>query len=124
MSGLFETWSGDDDEVILQMVRLIGKLPEPWWAAWDSRSRWFEEDGTPIVYPDEEEAFATPTSIEKLLPPGVHSRMTSQMGRPIDITVPLYESQVLGDLLLQMLKYDPRSRLTIEAVLNHPWFKL
>jgi serine/threonine-protein kinase SRPK3 len=37
MSRLFKTWSGDDDEVMLQMVRLLGKLPEPWWTSWGKR---------------------------------------------------------------------------------------
>jgi serine/threonine-protein kinase SRPK3 len=30
MGRLFETFNGDDDGVILQMVKLLGKLPEPW----------------------------------------------------------------------------------------------
>ncbi|RDL32476.1 uncharacterized protein BP5553_08932 [Venustampulla echinocandica] len=80
MSRLCETWDGDDDEVILQIVRLLGKLPEPWWPFWDARDRWCKEDGTPIVDPDIGIAFATPFTVDELIALGVHFRIGSATG--------------------------------------------
>jgi serine/threonine protein kinase len=37
--------------------------------------------------------------------------------------VPIEESKVLGNLLMRILKYDPKERLSVEAVLDHLWFK-
>ena len=47
-SPLFENFIDDDDEVIMQMVPLLGKLPKPWWSSWKARGQWYEEDGTPL----------------------------------------------------------------------------
>ena len=38
-SPLFENVMDDDDEVIMQMVPLLGKLPEPWWSSWKARGQ-------------------------------------------------------------------------------------
>ncbi|KAI0391776.1 kinase-like protein [Xylariaceae sp. FL0594] len=38
--------------------------------------------------------------------------------------VPEDEVRQLGNLLHQMLKYDPSERMTIEEVLQHPWFQI
>ncbi|KAK9363900.1 kinase-like domain-containing protein [Lipomyces starkeyi] len=34
---LFESFLGGSFEVIRQIVRTLGKLPEPWWSSWDKR---------------------------------------------------------------------------------------
>jgi serine/threonine-protein kinase SRPK3 len=107
MGRLVETFDGDDDEVILQMVKLLGKLPEPWWTSWDARHRWFDEDGAPLVDPETGKAFVNLCTIEGLLAPGVHFRIGGRTGRPVDITVPLAEAEILASPLLQMLIYDP-----------------
>jgi hypothetical protein len=113
MSRLFETFSGDDDEVMLQMVKLLGKLPESWWTSWDARDHWFDENGTPLVDPETGRAFANTCILEDLLSEGVHFGIGGVTGRPVDITVPPNEREILENLFLQMLKYDPQSRLTI-----------
>ncbi|KAJ5918529.1 Kinase-like protein [Penicillium verhagenii] len=42
---LFEAVVGGKDEVLLQMVQVLGKLPLPWWEAWETKHRYFDEDG-------------------------------------------------------------------------------
>ena len=37
--------------------------------------------------------------------------------------VQIEESKILGNLLIGILKYDPKERLSVEAVLEHSWFK-
>lgn len=122
MRRLFENWDDEDDQVILQMVRLMGKLPEPRWSSWEARDRWFEEDGTPIVNPETGNTFAKPLTFEKLFAEGVHFTMSST-GEKFDVVVPPDEVQDLKDLLFRMLKYDPQARETVESVLDHPWFR-
>lgn len=37
--------------------------------------------------------------------------------------VPIEESKILGDLLMNVLRYDPKKRMNVEAVLEHSWFE-
>ncbi|GIJ82105.1 hypothetical protein Asppvi_000608 [Aspergillus pseudoviridinutans] len=43
---LFEGFNPSVDWVIREQVDVLGKLPLEWWAKWNSRTRWFNEDGT------------------------------------------------------------------------------
>ncbi|KAI9042043.1 kinase-like protein [Aspergillus affinis] len=43
---LFEGFNPSADWVIKENVETLGKLPPQWWQRWDSRSKWFNEDGT------------------------------------------------------------------------------
>ncbi|KAF7171758.1 hypothetical protein CNMCM6106_006140 [Aspergillus hiratsukae] len=43
---LFEGFNPSADWVIREQVDALGKLPLPWWLKWNSRMRWFNEDGT------------------------------------------------------------------------------
>lgn len=36
------------DDVVSEMVRLLGRLPEKWWTRWEARSRYRDEEGRPI----------------------------------------------------------------------------
>ncbi|KAL3425199.1 serine/threonine-protein kinase SRPK3 [Phlyctema vagabunda] len=122
---LFENFMDDDDEVIAQMVPLLGRLPEPWWSAWEARGTWYEEDGTPLVNPDTRKPYMLPDTLEELLN---SSSADADPERTLNAAggyiVPAEESRVLADLLWSILKYDPKERLSVEAVLQHPWFKI
>ncbi|KAI0010245.1 kinase-like protein [Xylariaceae sp. FL0662B] len=51
---------------------------------------------------------------------------TRDYSRPMDLIhfkVPDEEVRVLGDLLESILKYDPKDRIDIDAVLQHTWFR-
>ena len=43
---LFEGFNPSVDWVVKEHVDTFGKLPLPWWQKWESRSKWFNEDGT------------------------------------------------------------------------------
>ncbi|PGH19332.1 hypothetical protein AJ80_03972 [Polytolypa hystricis UAMH7299] len=50
---LFASFFGGNNEIIRQIVQTFGKLPEPWWSAWGSRSIYFGDDGKPNeTWPD------------------------------------------------------------------------
>jgi serine/threonine protein kinase len=41
---LFDTFDGDVDDHIYMMVLILGKLPEPWWSAWEAHKDAFQEE--------------------------------------------------------------------------------
>lgn len=129
---LFDPFFGDTQEVNIQTVEMLGKLPEPWWNAFEHRQLWFEENGEPrsmkiqkqegILLP------ATKSSIhQRLREIGEQDEpLEADEGPTIETTgTRLEEGEVLllSDLLEKMLKYRPEERITIQEVVQHPWFK-
>ncbi|KAG6875410.1 hypothetical protein C0993_009365, partial [Termitomyces sp. T159_Od127] len=53
---LFDSFIGSDVEVLKKTVEMLGRLPEPWWSAFEARSQWFEENGQPKSEQDQERA--------------------------------------------------------------------
>lgn len=109
----------------------LGKLPEPWWSAFENHQLWFNEDGKPkarrlqqVLLPAEK------TSIkQKLASIGNHGdwEVDGQMMEPHGTRLDEIEIQILGDLLEKMLHYRPEDRITISKVISHrshPWFAL
>lgn len=43
---LFESYDGVRDEVLAEVVRTFGKLPDRWWGRWEKRPDYFAEVGT------------------------------------------------------------------------------
>ncbi|TVY87540.1 Serine/threonine-protein kinase [Lachnellula willkommii] len=122
-SPLFENFM-DDDEVIMQMVPLLGKLPEPWWSAWGARGRWYNEGATPLVDPETGRPYMLTDTLEELLSDGGSSSSLllgdsaeGKKNRAGGFVVGIKESRVLGGLLRGILKYDPEERMSVEAVL-------
>ncbi|KAJ7355622.1 hypothetical protein DFH08DRAFT_922643 [Mycena albidolilacea] len=44
---LFESFLGSDTDILRQTVEVLGRLPDPWWASFEERIQWFEDDGEP-----------------------------------------------------------------------------
>lgn len=42
---LFESFLGSDVDILRQIVEMLGRLPDPWWAAFEQRMLWFEGTG-------------------------------------------------------------------------------
>ena len=114
---------GSHTEILKETVEILGRLPDPWWKAFKTRATWFKEDGTPKT------GKADSSSIRDQLrfigaddePP------SSDEGRMIEKTgmkLPENEVELLGDLLEKMLKYRPEERISMDEVVNHPWFKM
>ncbi|TFK27481.1 kinase-like protein [Coprinopsis marcescibilis] len=132
---LFEAFLGSEVDVLKQTVEMLGRLPEPWWGAFEERSRWFEQDGRPRSELEQERSgvllIAYPTSIrEKLreigaqddddvdyMPPG-------PMFEKRRVGLSEAEVELMADLLEKMLRYKPEERIRIGDVVRHPWFML
>jgi serine/threonine-protein kinase SRPK3 len=115
---LMSSYLADDATVVRDAVGLLGKLPEPWWSAFKRRD---EENGEP-------KPTMVKSSIRRRLrqigegdePPRVdEGRMIEAVGTPLEEE----EVALLGDLLEKMLKYRPEERITMQEVVQHPWFE-
>ncbi|KPM42154.1 hypothetical protein AK830_g4414 [Neonectria ditissima] len=110
------------DELIAEMVRFFGKLPEEWWEKWSAREEWFDDQGKYIRTRYEEEwslevALSKPMQIVESYKDGV-----SKMKTVLDTPEP--EQKLMADLLYKLFQYEPSKRATTDEVLEHEWFKM
>ncbi|QKX58032.1 uncharacterized protein TRUGW13939_05152 [Talaromyces rugulosus] len=108
---LFETWAGDPDDVLGEMVSTLGKLPMRWWQKWEKRPEFFLENGT------------WNPNFNRIQTPGFRSldQRLWQMGRGETLqTCELEEMEMasLKDLLLAMLAYEPSDRISANDAMN------
>ena len=127
---LFEPILGDF-LVVKDMIETLGKLPDPWWNYSEHQKR-FEPNGDPRPLEiQRQEGIRLPavkSSIRsKLESVGVDDEPPeTNEGPMIEITgTRLDEEEIvlLDDLLQKMLRYVPEDRITIQEVLQHPWFE-
>lgn len=130
---LFESFLGNDVEVLKQTVETLGRLPDPWWGAFEERGVWFEENGQPMSEQDQDRAGVLLTSHRtsirmKLLEIGEQDNSPSEDKGPMienfGVRLPEEEVDLLADLLQKMLKYNPEERICIQDVIRHPWFTM
>ncbi|KAG6888276.1 hypothetical protein C0992_008957 [Termitomyces sp. T32_za158] len=109
--GLLESFFEDRDEILIDMVRTFGKLPERWWTEWETRDQYFEEDGT--FRPDLHKLSGEPRTID-LKERLEDIRKRDEMG----------QKELSGDLealelvLGKMLRYEPEERIRIDEVVS------
>ncbi|KAF2489397.1 kinase-like protein [Lophium mytilinum] len=119
---LFRDWEGDGEDPKWQMVVLLGKFPEPWWSSWETRKNYFDDNGDPYMTESGHMSVSGARTIEEYVEEGVTHDLNGVITK--SHTIPRDEGRVLADLLGQMLKYDPRERISTATVLEHPWFKM
>ncbi|TPX07214.1 uncharacterized protein E0L32_010917 [Thyridium curvatum] len=109
----------DTDELLAEMVRFFGKLPQSWWDSWEARKDYFDDKGAWLR--DDED-----WSLEVLLskPSEVIEQSGENRGAVENrLETPPLEQRLMADLLRKMCCYEAGKRLSTEEVLNHPWFK-
>ncbi|KAM0227248.1 hypothetical protein ACHAP5_012214 [Fusarium lateritium] len=110
----------DNDELLAEMVRFFGRLPEDWWAQWEARKDYFDQDGKWLR---EEEDWSLEVALIK--PMEIFDAGDKYDEGPIkSLKTSEDEQRLLADLLYQVFQYDPRERIGTEDVLRHGWFKL
>ncbi|KZV75818.1 kinase-like protein [Peniophora sp. CONT] len=125
---LFEVFFGSDIEVLVEIVSVLGRLPDPWWSAFEEHSKWFEENGEPRSQQRMGLIQARKTSIRELIRSiGVgEERPTYALDGPMiekfGVRVDEREVELLGDLLEKMMRYRPEERIKMEEVIAHLWF--
>lgn len=97
------------DEILVEMVRTLGKLPEKWWGKWDARQRYFEEDGT--FKPDCADLIGEPRTVD------IGERVR-RLIRDTDGHLGLEECFVLEQMLGGMLRYEPGDRIQAQELVG------
>ncbi|KAL1871994.1 hypothetical protein VTK73DRAFT_1783 [Phialemonium thermophilum] len=120
----------DDDEYLIAVTLILGKLPEPWWTNWDQSSHLYEAgSGGPhsrlVEIPGRLcKRVPDPRSIkEKILA----CRARGHPGRQEDGEVRNMtdeEVALFADLLEKLLRYAPDERMPAREAINHGWFTM
>lgn len=109
---LFEGFMPDKDDIIAEMIRCLGLLPQHWWMAWQARDEFFLEDGswrTDMTRNRDSKSRSLLLRIQ-------------EMGRENDAPFLQGESMVLEKMLRPMLEYEPSKRATIANLAKSDWF--
>ncbi|KAL4904765.1 kinase-like domain-containing protein [Aspergillus multicolor] len=109
---LFETFAWDPDDILGEMINVLGQPPQEWWKAWANRHKFFNQDGLWI------------TNFARINTPQfrhLHQRMWD-MGRgetpdSCEWDVAGGEPKALEDLLRAMMSFEPGERPTAEQLL-------
>ncbi|KAM0421243.1 hypothetical protein ACHAPT_010965 [Fusarium lateritium] len=110
----------DPDELISEMVRFFGKLPQELWEKWEARADFFDDDGKLL---QEDEDWSLEVALSKPLEVFQMGKDNAKENKR-SLETPEAEQKLLADLLYQLFQYDPRRRLAAEEVLKHGWFKM
>ncbi|KAJ6023893.1 hypothetical protein N7540_004690, partial [Penicillium herquei] len=106
----------DIDELIAEMVRFFGKLPQAWWDKWEARSDFFDDEGNWVWGRPNAQKWSLEVALNnpvEIFRPKAQRLVTSQE-----------EQALLADLLYRIFRYEPEQRLSVDDVLNHDWFKI
>lgn len=133
---LIHTFDDDQDDYLIEMVQMMGPLPEPWWSTtWESRKEWFkdEPDSQGRVLYKNPPPPAEPNPMSSVHPSIVQDARSLQeklgagvwyMDAGIHRDMSKEEIEVFANLLGKVLSFDPKDRLTAKGVQEHEWFKM
>lgn len=136
---LFSLYEDDDDEYLDSMVRVLGRMPEPWWSTtWEYRKKlWTDETddlGRPIPVGAPLSSSITATihpsvaygtrSLTEVLEAGVWYIETRGLGGNQHRDISDEEKVLFADLLGRLLKWQPQDRMSARDALGHEWFKM
>lgn len=116
----FESLAPSLDDVTIQHVDMLGKLPERWWREWKERANWFDEDGRKNV--KEELRWRHWTG---------YWDWDTRFSQFIRLSREDYEFDYFTDeeeiafqsMLKAMLVLEPTQRATIQQVLDCEWMQ-
>ncbi|KAE9364021.1 kinase-like protein [Stipitochalara longipes BDJ] len=128
---LFESRGGGKNEVMMQVVRILGRVPEIWRSAWEEMMEQYVENRKSKTELSEVDLDAVEFLSEKTIAhfgveDWVHERLRKDevfLGR-YDAIMPPNESVQFGDLLNNIFRWVPEERLSLNDILGHPWFTM
>ncbi|EEH41372.2 kinase domain-containing protein [Paracoccidioides lutzii Pb01] len=115
----FEAFPVTLDEVTIEHVEMLGKLPDRWWSKWEERSNWFE-DGHKNVKETLRQWYGNSTR-------DWTQRFTEYIRHPRERkrfdTFSTEEENAFCDMMKSMLVLEPSKRATIEKVVGCEWMQ-
>lgn len=127
---LFEDYGGSKETVIKEIVQSLGKLPEPWWNAWKSRDKYFDDDGLP------HKQWQTPFALAETITLRDHvanvidgdgngdgGSVENEASKENGDRALVGELEMLHELLSLVLRYSPEERLSADEICELRWMK-
>lgn len=116
----------DIDELLAEMVRFFGKLPDGWWDKWDARQDFFDDQGVWLRDYDGEEKEEWSLEVSLRKPIEIVRRGNAEQGGVFqkELVISDAEQKLMADLLYKLLRFEPEKRLSAEEVVAHEWFNM
>jgi serine/threonine-protein kinase SRPK3 len=114
---LFGGWACPIADVFSRIVKTLGKLPDPLHTWWLDTYKPDLDEVVPGSIPLRQ--LISEIAIEDYPERRVNSRFLEKPG----VKISTEEATLFEDLLNKMLALDPKARISIGAVLEHPWFR-
>ena len=116
----FEAFPATLDEVTIEQVEMLGRLPERWWRKWEERGNWFDEDGRKNVKESLRQWYLNSTR-------DWNQRFADHIQEPrrrkkYD-TFSAEEENAFRNMIKSMLVLEPSERMTIEEVVDCEWMQ-
>ncbi|KAI0526212.1 kinase-like protein [Xylaria bambusicola] len=117
---LFESSMATDDDVLADIVDLLGKPPPEWWTQWNARSQFYTEDGESGIK-------LAPERLPGTLRWGWSERLDLCVQRPRREAgfdgISEKEWTSLLAMLQSMMHFEPDQRATAKQILQSDWMK-
>lgn len=111
MQALFSSAFRSEEEVMCEIVDIMGPLPDNWYTIWKHRDEYFDQDGQPKegrhVWPGIEQTF--------------RNRVQKYRREADMVELCAEEEAAFLDMMKGMLKYSPEERYTAQQVLECDW---
>lgn len=118
---LFPDMDGDGEDVILQWVQILGRMPDEWWVAWESQGEYFDEAGHPLTAGDGS-PLAQHVSLETCLEQS-HTITDSQTGAEQTLKISEDDVKMLSEMLSKVLRYNSEERASIGDLLESTYWE-
>ncbi|RSL48245.1 hypothetical protein CEP54_013015 [Fusarium duplospermum] len=103
------------NDIIAEIVRLFGKLPDSLWDKWDSRKKFFDDNA--------QGSRSEIVTLETFLARKLESWGSEPGVIWSSLLTPEAERKQLADLIYKLLKYEAAKRYTAAEALEHKWLK-
>ncbi|KAK4893279.1 hypothetical protein LTR27_008402 [Elasticomyces elasticus] len=120
---LFGDFFDTELAVLMHIVGVLGRLPEPWWSDLDAERRSKLEEELPE---DEEQplrSYIQYIGSEDADLSGPDDRLSGGVLEPPHARVGEEETDLLVDLLGELLRYNTSARPSTKWILKHSWFR-
>lgn len=116
----FEAFPVTLDEVTIEHVEMLGKLPDRWWSKWAERNNWFDEDGRKNVKEALQQWYGNSAS-------DWNQRFAESIQQPRERrrfdTFSAEEKDAFCSMMRSMLVLEPSQRATIEDIVACEWMQ-